>query len=139
MYKILEYVLSYCKGYFQWKWYIKGTKRGEKSGKNFEDRFHTSTSNEIFFRKDKSFRVCMKMFISKIKINDFSKIWNMNTFATECAYKYMKIRIIIKKEEAHFLHLSLSFIRVSCVGWNSFYFNIIKCLISLKREEINSR
>lgn len=49
-------------------------KRGKKSGKNFEDRFHTSTSNEIFFRKDKSFRVCMKMFVSKIKINDFSKI-----------------------------------------------------------------
>lgn len=64
--------ISYCKRYFQWN--IKGTKRGKKSGKNFEDRFHTSTSNEIFFRKDKSFRVCMKMFISKIKINDFSKI-----------------------------------------------------------------
>lgn len=33
--------ISYCKRYFQWKWYIKGTKRGKKSGKNFEDRFHT--------------------------------------------------------------------------------------------------
>lgn len=117
--------ISYCKRYFQWKWYIKGTKRGKKSGKNFEDRFHTSTSNEIFFRKDKSFRVCVKMFISKIKINDFSKIWNMNTFATECAYKYMKIRIIIKKEEAHFLHLSLSRLFVSLVSVEIHFISIL--------------
>lgn len=49
----------------------------------------------------------------------------MNTFATECTYKYMKIRIIIKKEEAHFLHLSLSRLFVSLVSVEIHFISIL--------------
>lgn len=47
--------------------------KGEKNGKNFKDRFHTCTSNEIFlfFEKNKLFRV--KMFNFKNRNKRFFK------------------------------------------------------------------